>query len=274
MIRDITYGQYYQADSVIHRLDPRVKLAGTLLFVISLFFPRSLFGMALASFCLLAVILLSQVPLRLIFKGVKPMLVIIIFSVLMNLFGTEGHIIWQAGIFAVSSEGVVRAVFLALRLIYLVAGSSLMTFTTTPWRLTDGLEQGLHFLTYLKVPVHEFALMMAIALKFIPILTEELNRIMDAQMSRGADFESGNILVRARKLIPLLVPLFVSAIRRASDLSMALEARGYSAGKRRTKLYPLCYGRIDYIAYGLIFIYMAAMAVLTFTSTGRWPIAL
>ena len=230
--------------------------------------------MALASVCLLAVIYLSQVPPRLLLRGVKPVLIIIIFSIVVNLFGTGGHIIWQAGFLSISSEGIVRAAFLALRLVYLVTGSSLMTFTTTPWRLTDGLEQGLHFLTYFRVPVHEFALMMAIALKFIPILTEEMNRIMDAQLSRGADFESGNILERGRKLMPLLVPLFVSAIRRASDLSMALEARGYSAGKKRTRLHPLCYGRIDYIAYGLILFYMAAMAVLTFTPIGRWIIAL
>lgn len=269
MIRDISYGQYYQADSVVHRLDPRVKLAGTFLFVISLFFPGNISSMVLAGVCLLAVTHLSQVPFRLLLKGMKPVLVIVIFSVLMNLFTTGGHIIWQAGFLSVSSEGVVKAAFLALRLVYLVAGSSLMTYTTTPWRLTDGLEQSLHFLTRFKVPVHEYAMMMAIALKFIPILMEELHRIMDAQLSRGADFESGNILERGRKLIPLLLPLFVSAMRRASDLSMALEVRGYSTEKKRTRLHPLYYSRRDYIAYGFILIYMAVMAALTFTPIGR-----
>ena len=271
MTRSISFGQYYQADSVIHRLDPRVKLAGTLLFVLTLFLPRNLPGLLLASICLLLVVRMSRVPAGLILKGIRPVLVIILFSFLVNLFGTPGRVLWSAGFLTATYEGVVQAFFLALRLVYLVVGSSLMTFTTTPWRLTDGLEKALHGLTYVKVPVHEFAMMMAVALKFIPILAEEMQRILDAQTSRGADFETGSFLERGRKLIPLLVPLFISAVRRAADLSMALEVRGYSTERKRSKLHPLQYSRQDYLAYGLILSYTAMMLIFAFTSMGRWP---
>lgn len=274
MIGEISFGQYYQADTPVHKLDPRVKLLATLLFVISLFLPASLAGMIFAGLCLLALIRLSQVPLRLIVKGLRPVLFIIVFSFLANLFGPGDRILWRLGFLTLTYEGLVRAVYLALRLVYLVLGSSLMTFTTTPWRLTDGLEKGLHFLTYVRVPVHELAMMMAIALKFIPILAEELARIKDAQISRGADFESGNIIDRGRRLMPLLVPLFVSAIRRASDLAMALEVRGYAPGKKRTRLHPLKYSRQDYLAYGLILLYMIIMIIIAFSPIGRWSAGL
>lgn len=264
MIREMTLGQYYKADSVLHRLDPRVKLAGTLLFVLTLFFPKSMMGIGLATLFLFGVIGLSKVPFSLILKGVRPLLIIICFSAVMNLLVTPGTALWQMGPLRVTKEGIFLSAYLVVRLVYLVMGSSIMTFTTTPNQLTDGIEKALGFLNFLHIPVHEFAMMMSIALRFIPILTEELDKIMKAQMSRGADFETGNIVVRARKLIPILVPLFIAAIRRASDLALAMDARCYHGGKGRTKLRPLRYEKKDYIAYFILLFYVILMIMCAF----------
>lgn len=264
MIRNMTLGQYYQADSILHHLDPRVKLLGTLLFVISLFFPRSFAGMAVATLFLAMIVGLSQVPLSFYLRGIKPLLFIIAFSAIMNLLFTPGEILLQYGPVKMTKEGIILAVYLVIRLLYLITGSSVMTFTTTPNQLTAGLEKGLRFLNVLHIPVHELAMMMSIALRFIPILTEELDKIMKAQMSRGADFESGNLLTRARKLIPVLVPLFVAAIRRANDLALAMEARCYHGGEGRSRLYPLEYQRRDYLAFGVLLGYMLVMVVCGF----------
>ena len=264
MIRNMTLGQYYPADSLIHRLDPRVKLLGTLLFVISLFFPRSVPGFVIATLFLVLVTHMSRVPVRLLVRGIRPLLLLIVFTALVNLFSTPGKAVLTAGPFTISREGVILSAFLVIRLIYLLAGSSVMTFTTTPNQLTAGLEKSLGFLTRLYLPVHEFALMMSIALRFIPILTEELDKIMKAQMSRGMDFEEGSLMTRAKKLLPLLVPLFVSAVRRANELGTAMEARCYHGGEGRTRLHPLEYQKVDYLAYLLLTVYIVTMIFVSY----------
>ena len=248
---------------MIHRLDPRVKLAGTLIFVISLFLGKSIPGLICATVFLALILLLSRIPVRLMIRGIKPLLFIILFSALFNVFGTEGEVLFTVWRVSVTREGLWMAAFLAVRLIYLVMGTSVMTYTTTPNRLTDGLEKSLGFLNRIHIPVHEIATIMSIALRFIPILTEELDKIMKAQMSRGAAFEEGNLLQKARQIIPVLVPLFVSSVRRASDLAYAMEARGYHGGSGRTKLHPLKYERRDYLAYGILVIYLIMMIFLS-----------
>ncbi|HIX53061.1 MAG TPA: energy-coupling factor transporter transmembrane protein EcfT [Candidatus Lachnoclostridium stercoripullorum] len=262
MLRDITLGQYYPVDSVIHRLDPRTKLLGTLLFIISLFCMDSAWGYGLAALFLAVTIRLSKVPLKFMVRGLKAVLVLLLISVSFNLFLTPGREIFRLGFLKITWEGLRTAVFMAVRLIFLVLGSSVMTLTTTPNELTDGLEKGLGFLKKVGVPVHEVAMMMSIALRFIPILIEEADKIMKAQMARGADFESGNIVQRAKSMVPLLVPLFISAFRRATDLAMAMEARCYRGGEGRTKMKPLRYHRRDRLAQLLLVLYLAAVIVL------------
>ena len=220
MIRDITIGQFYPADSILHRLDPRVKFIGTFLFLISLFVADSFWGYALATVFLAAAIGLSKVPVKFMLKGLKPLFIILLITVLFNLFLIPGEVLWSAGFLKITREGMVQAVKIGIRLIYLVIGSSIMTLTTTPNQLTDGMEKILAPLNKIKVPVHEISMMMSIALRFIPILMEETDKIMKAQIARGADFESGNIIQRAKSMVPLLVPLFISAFRRADDLAM------------------------------------------------------
>lgn len=260
MIRDITIGQYYPAESRIHRLDPRVKIVCTLLFLVSLFIQNSLPGYVIATIYLGCVIRLSKVPLKYILKGLKPVVILLLFTVVMNLFLTDGgEILVQFGIFTITENGLRTSVFMAVRLMYLVAGSSIMTFTTSPNGLTDGMEKLLHPLNRFNVPVHEVAMMMSIALRFIPILLEETDKIMKAQQARGADFESGNIIQRAKAMVPILVPLFVSAFRRANDLAMAMEARCYHGGDGRTKMKPLHYHGRDRAAYFITLIYLVIM---------------
>ena len=260
MIREMTLGQYYKADSVLHKLDARVKLLGTLLFVITLFFPKSLLSLGIATVFLAFTIKLSKVPFSMMIRGVKPLFVIICFSAIINMISVGGEVLIKFGPVSITKQGLWMAFYLVVRLVYLVIGSSVMTFTTTPNQLTDGLEKGFQFLKKVHIPVHEIAMMMSIALRFIPILTEELDKIMKAQMSRGVDFENGNILERGKKLIPVLVPLFIAAIRRASDLAMAMDARCYHGGMGRTKLRPLRYSGHDFIAY-LIVVGMFALTI-------------
>lgn len=258
MIRDITIGQFYPADSILHRLDPRVKFIGTFLFLISLFVADSFWGYALATVFLAAAIGLSKVPVKFMLKGLKPLFIILLITVLFNLFLIPGEVLWRAGFLKITREGVVQAVKIGIRLIYLVIGSSIMTLTTTPNQLTDGMEKILTPLNKIKVPVHEISMMMSIALRFIPILMEETDKIMKAQIARGADFESGNIIQRAKSMVPLLVPLFISAFRRADDLAMAMEARCYHGGDNRTQMKPLVYHRRDYAAYVISVLYLGA----------------
>ena len=262
MIRDITIGQYYPTDSVLHRLDPRVKLAGTMIFLISLFLFNHWIGYIVAGAFLATMIKISKVPFAFIVRGLKTIIVLMLFTVTFNLFLTEGQILWQWKFLKITVEGIELAVFMALRLIFLIIGSSLMTLTTTPNQLTDGLETGLAPLKKLHVPVHEISMMMSIALRFIPILLEETDKIMKAQQARGADFEEGKLLDRAKALVPVLVPLFVSAFRRANDLAMAMEARCYRGGEGRTKMKPLRYEKIDRTAYIILIVYLILMVVV------------
>jgi len=262
MLKDITLGQYYPVDSVLHRLDPRTKLAGTLVFLVSLFVTKSIYGYALATVFLAVCILLSRVPFKFLTRGLKAILILLVISVSFNIFLTDGTVIFQIGPLKATWEGLKLAAFMAVRLIYLVVGSSLLTLTTTPNHLTDGLERSLGFLKKIKVPVHEISMMMSIALRFIPILVEEADKIMKAQTARGADFETGGLVKKAKAMVPLLVPLFISAFRRASDLAMAMEARCYHGGDGRTKMKPLRYHRRDLTAYLVLLVYFAGMIVL------------
>lgn len=260
MIRDITLGQYYPVDSPIHRLDPRVKLIGTLAFVISLFLFKNFIGYIVVTIFLGAIIKLSKVPLKFMLKGLKAIFILMLVMVIFNLIFTPGTPIFQAWIITVTWQGIKASVFMMIRLTYLIIGASVMTLTTTPNRLTDGLEKLLWPLNKIRVPVHEIAMMMSIALRFIPILVEETDKIMKAQLARGANFETGNIFQKAKSLVPVLVPLFVSAFRRANDLAMAMEARCYQGGVGRTKMKPLVYESQDKKAYLVLLLYV----ILTF----------
>lgn len=263
MIRDITIGQYYPANSILHRLDPRVKIVCTLLFLVSLFFAPGILRYGAATLFLFVVIRLSKVPFKYLMKGLRPIILLLVFTSVFNLFLTEGgEVLAKFWIFTITEKGLRTAVYMAIRLTYLIIGSSLMTFTTTPNMLTDGIEKLLHPLNKLKVPVHEVAMMMSIALRFIPILLEETDKIMKAQIARGADLESGNIFQRAKSMIPILVPLFVSAFRRANDLAMAMESRCYRGGEGRTKMKPLVYHKRDYGAYVLVVAYVVVVFLI------------
>ncbi len=264
MLREITLGQYYPVDSLIHRLDPRTKLFGTLVFLVSLFLSRNIWGYLLATAVLTAVIRMSQVPFSYMIKGLKAVVILLLISVSFNLFLTSGEVLARFWIFSVTREGVRMAGFMAVRLIYLILGSTIMTLTTTPNALTDGLEKSLGLLHKIGVPVHEISMMMSIALRFIPILVEETDKIMKAQMARGADFESGNLIQRVKAMVPLLVPLFISAFRRATDLAMAMEARCYRGGEGRTKMKPLHYSGRDHVAYGLMLTYLSGIVILRY----------
>ena len=266
MLRDITLGQYYQTESLIHRMDPRVKLGGTILFIISLFFFKNYAGYVIAALFLGLVIRLSKVPFKFMVKGMKTIVMLMLITVVFNLFLTPATPLITIWKLTITQEGLKMAISMAIRLTLLIIGSSVMTLTTTPNNLTDGMEKMMGPLKVFKVPVHEVAMMMSIALRFIPILLEETDKIMKAQIARGADFESGNLFKRAKAMVPLLVPLFISAFRRANDLAMAMEARCYRGGEGRTKMKPLIYHKRDYIAYGCIAAYMVISIVV-----GRLP---
>jgi energy-coupling factor transport system permease protein len=256
MIRDITIGQYYRADSVLHSLDPRVKIVGTLVYIISLFTFSSFAGYAVAIAFFGIMVWLSKIPFSYLVRGLKPVFFMLVFTAVLNLFWTPGTAFFEWGILCLTWEGLKKCIFISLRLIFLILGSSLMTLTTTPNQLTDGLESLFKPLKYIHVPVHELAMMMSIALRFIPILVEETDKIMKAQTARGADFESGNIIQRLKSMLPILVPLFVSAIRRANDLALAMDARCYHGGAGRTKMHPLKYRSRDMMAYLVCVLYI------------------
>ena len=261
MLRDITIGQYYPADSIVHRLDPRVKFVGTIVFIVSLFLVDGWGYLVCAAFLGL-MILLSKVPFSYMVRGLRMIVFLLLFTVVLNLLLTPGEPVWQWGILTITKEGIRTAVAMAVRFILLILGSSLMTLTTTPNKLTDAMERLFRPLRVIKVPVHEIAMMMSIALRFIPILLEEADKIMKAQMARGADFESGGLIARVRALIPLLVPLFISAFRRASDLALAMEARCYHGAEGRTQMKPLKYTGRDFAAYLILLGYLAAVIII------------
>ena len=256
MLKDITLGQYYQTESVIHKLDPRVKLVGTMIYIISLFLVNQIWGYLVAVLFLAAVIKLSHVPFKFMVRGMKAILFILLLTVIFNIFLTPGEPLITLWKLTITKQGLETAVLMAVRLSFLIIGSSIMTLSTTPNHLTDGMEKLLKPLRKVRVPVHEISMMMSIALRFIPILMEETDKIMKAQIARGADFESGNIIKKSKALVPLLVPLFISAFRRANDLAMAMEARCYQGGDGRTKMKPLIYEKRDRIAYLILLLYL------------------
>ena len=268
-MRNITIGQYYPADSILHRLDPRVKFLGTLVFIVSLFLIKGLAGYVFVTVVLATLVRLSKVPFGMMLKGMKAIIFILIITVIFNMLFTPGEAIFTIWRLSVTKEGAVQAFRMAIRLSYLIIGSSIMTLTTTPNQLTDAMENLFSPLKVIKVPVHEISMMMSIALRFIPILMEETDKIMKAQIARGADFESGNLIKRVTNMIPLLVPLFVSAFQRANDLAMAMEARCYHGGEGRTQMKPLRYEKRDYIAYLLMLIFAVA-AICFCVFGGGW----
>ena len=262
MIRDITIGQFYPADSCIHKMDPRVKLFATMIYIIALFTFRGFLGLGIITLFLVAVIKISKVPFKFMTKGLKAIVILLLITSVFNLLATPGDVVfWSWGSLQITDKGIVNSAVMTIRLVYLILGTSLMTLTTTPNQLTDGLETALKPLNKINVPVHSIAMMMSIALRFIPILIEETDKIMKAQMARGADFEKGNLVQKAKNMVPLLVPLFVSAFRRAEDLAMAMEARCYNGGEGRTKMKPLHYESRDRIAYLTVLGFLALVIV-------------
>ena len=268
-MRNITIGQYYPADSILHRLDPRVKFLGTLVFIISLFLIKGVAGYVFVTIVLATLVRLSKVPFGMMLKGMKAIIFILIITVFFNMLFTPGEVIFTFWRLTITKEGVFQALRMAVRLSYLIIGSSIMTLTTTPNQLTDAMENLFSPLKVIKVPVHEISMMMSIALRFIPILMEETDKIMKAQIARGADFESGNLIKRVTNMIPLLVPLFVSAFQRANDLAMAMEARCYHGGEGRTQMKPLRYEKRDFVAY-ILMLTFAAAAVCFCIFGGGW----
>ncbi|MGX4601588.1 energy-coupling factor transporter transmembrane component T family protein [Faecalimicrobium sp. JNUCC 81] len=264
MLKDITIGQYYPTNSSIHKLDARVKLIATFVFMISLFIINKFWPYAIVLLSLVSVINLSNIPVKYIVKGIKPLKWIILFTFVINVFFLPGDVIWSFGFMRITSQGLEQAIFMAIRLILLVVGTSILTLTTSPIELTDGIERLLNPFKKIGLPVHELAMMMTIALRFIPTLLDETDKIMKAQMSRGADFESKNIISRAKNLVPLLVPLFVSAFRRADELAMAMEARCYRGGYNRTKMKEAIVTKTDYAAYFAQVIYLGAIIATRF----------
>ena len=249
MMKDITMGQYYPVDSWVHRLDPRTKILLTIAMIVAVFLVKTMVGYVLILGFMYLASRLSNIPFKMLIKGVKPLRFILILTFLLNLFfntGTTMLVEWN--FIKISYEGLSTAIHYSLRLIFLVLGTSLMTLTTSPIALSDGIEMLLSPLKVIKFPAHELAMMMSIALRFIPTLMEEADKIMKAQMARGADFESGNLLARAKAMVPLLVPLFVSAFRRAGDLAMAMESRCYHGGENRTRLRVLKITKNDFLA--------------------------
>lgn len=263
MIRDITIGQYYPAESPIHRLDARFKIIAAFLFIVSLFIVDTIMGYICVSVLLGIVIRISKVPFKFMVRGLKSIMIIILFTAVINLFLTQGEqIIWQFGVLHLTVEGIYMAVKMCVRLVLLIIGSSLLTLTTTPIQLTDGLEYLLHPLKKIGVPAHEIAMMMTIALRFIPTLLDETDKIIKAQQARGADFDTGNMMQKAKSMIPILVPLFISAFRRAEELAMAMEARCYHGDENRTRMNVMRMQRRDYQAMVWTVVYLCIVVGL------------
>ena len=256
MLKDITLGQYFPGDSVVHKLDPRTKLMMVVLYIIALFLAEGFVGYGVMIAVTAGFIKLSRVPLKAMFRGLKSVILIIALTAVLNIFYTEGTVLVQVWRLKVTYEGIIRAVFMVLRIVMLICGTFLLTYTTAPVALTDGMELLLNPLKKLKVPVHEMSMMMSMALRFIPTLIEETDKIMSAQKARGADFETGSLVDRAKALLPILVPLFISAFRRADELAIAMESRCYNGGAGRTRMKQLRYEGRDYAAltFGVLLI--------------------
>ena len=265
-LKDITLGQYFPGDTVLHRLDPRCKLLLTVLYIVALFLAKNALGYGLLAVTLIAAILISRVGFKAVFRGMKPVFFIVLFTAVLNLLYTagKGEPLVSFWIINIYKEGVRSAIFMVLRIMLLISCTFLLTYTTSPILLTDGLEKLLGPLKKLRVPVHELSMMMSIALRFIPTLIEETDKIMSAQKARGADFDTGNLFQKARALVPLLVPLFISAFRRADELAIAMECRCYHGGEGRTRLRQLIFVRRDYLALAGSLFMVAAVYVLRY----------
>ena len=265
MLKDMTLGQYFPGNSVIHHLDPRTKLIMLVVYIVALFMAVSWVSYGLMAAFLLVVIKISTIPPKSIVRGMKPLILILVFTGVLNLFFTEGeHILVEFLGITIYRESLSRAIFMVVRILMLISGTFLLTYTTSPISLTDGLESLMAPLKVIKVPVHELSMMMCIALRFIPTLIEETDKIMSAQKARGADFESGTLIEKAKALIPILVPLFISAFRRADELATAMECRCYQGGEGRTKMKLLRYRLWDYEAFGVGVLLVAAVCALRF----------
>lgn len=261
MIKDITIGQYVPGDSFIHKLDARVKIIFSLIFIIDLFLIKDFSGYIIIFLFTMMAIAISKIQLRYIYKGLKPIFILMLITALFNVFLTKGDtLLWKFGFLKIYKEGIIIAIFMVLRLIFLIVGTSLLTLTTSPIELTDAIEKLLSPFKKIGVPAHELAMMMTIALRFIPTLMDETDKIMKAQKARGADFETGNIIQRAKSLIPLLVPLFISSFRRADELAMAMEARCYRGGDGRTRMKIPKITSKDYVAI-LVLILLTAVII-------------
>lgn len=259
MLKDITIGQYYPSDSVVHRLDPRLKIILSFIYIIAIFFIRNFLGFLLLTLFVTALSSISKIPMKFLLKGLKPLLILMSITALLNLFMTDGEILWRWGILRVTKEGIVMSAFMLLRIVFLVLGTSFLTYTTTPITLTSGMESLLKPFSKIGVPAHEIAMMMSIALRFIPTLIEETDKIISAQKARGAALSEGNLLSRAKALVPVLIPLFVSAFRRADELAVAMESRCYHGGEERTKLKELKYQKKDTVA---LFVFVCSVTVI------------
>lgn len=262
MLKDITLGQYYPVKSPVHKLDARVKILLSIAFMVAVFCVNGFVSYAVLAVFTAAIIKMSSIPFRFMLKGIKPIMFFIVFTAVLNVFLTSGTVLWQLGFLKITREGLVYAAFMVIRIVFLVLGTSLLTYTTSPIQLTDGLEALLRPFSKIGLPSHELAMMMSIALRFIPTLLEETDKIMKAQTARGADFESGNIIKRAKALVPLLVPLFISAFRRADELATAMECRCYHGGNNRTKLHEPKLCKRDFYA-ALIFVMFIAVITVT-----------
>lgn len=264
MIKNITIGQYIPGESFIHKLDPRTKILISVLFIVNLFLVKNFTAYLLIMGFIFLMVRVAKLSPKYLYKGVKPVFVLILFTAFLNMFvtrGTQDTLLLDFWIFKIYREGVYQALFMTFRLVFLIMGTSILTLTTSPIELTDGIESLLKPFKKIGVPAHELAMMMSIALRFIPTLMDETDKIMKAQMARGADFESTNIIKKAKSLIPLLVPLFISSFRRAEELAMAMEARSYRGGEGRTRMKQLKYNPRDFGAFGIF----AALVVLTFS---------
>lgn len=264
MLKDITIGQYFPGNSLLHRLDPRMKIIAVTIFIVMLFIPNNAVGLSVGIAVSALGYIISKIPVKLVAKSIKPIIPIIIFTSILNMIFVDGHILFKLWFFKVTYEGVRMAVFMIIRIICLIAGTSLLTYTTSPIALTDALERLLAPLKKIKMPVHELSMMMTIALRFIPTLIEETDKIMSAQKARGADMESGGIIDRAKALIPILIPLFVSSFRRADELALAMECRCYHGDEGRTRMKSLKYAKRDFICLALMILFCALTVAFNF----------
>ncbi len=271
MLKDITIGQYFPGNSVIHRMDPRMKIILTFVYIVMLFMASNMVSLLVGILFLVVIYAISRIPPKMILKSLKPVVPIVIFTAVLNMFFVEGDPLWKWWIITITKQGVMTAVLMSLRIVCLIAGTSLLTYTTSPIALTDGIERLLSPLKKIKMPVHEVAMMMTIALRFIPTLIEETDKIMSAQKARGADMESGGLVQRAKALVPILIPLFVSAFRRADELALAMECRCYRGGEGRTRMKQLRLQYFDFTSAFVVLVFLAGVIALNHITPALLP---